>query len=201
LKGDAGALSTVDQLLVRRRISESEKGWILTVQAEMAERLGRERDAERYFKAAILAERGSYARVAYADFLLLQKRPGEVESLLNESPPTDAVLLRRAISLKRTNDPRAAVVIEELRQRLTISANRGDSLHLREMSRFALEVDDDANTALALAQRNWVLQKEPADALLLAGAARAAGRPEEAAPVRQFVRAVGLFDSRLNALL
>ena len=201
MKGDASAMNRIDQQLSRRRIPVSERGWILTVQAEMAERLGAQSDAEQYFRAAILSDPGSYARVAYADFLLLQNRHGEVEALLKESPPTDAVVLRRAIALKRAAADRAKAVIEELRQRFAVAADRNDSVHLREMARFTLEIEGDARAALALAQRNWILQKEPADALLLAAAARAAGRLEEAAPVREFIRDVGMSDVRLNALL
>jgi tetratricopeptide (TPR) repeat protein len=201
MRGDPEAWRALEQHLVRQRVGGAERGWILTVQAEMAERLGRERDAERHFRAAIAADRDSYPRVAYADFLLLHARHGEVEALLADAPPTDPVLLRRAIALRRGGDARAREVIEELRQRLAVSASRDDSLHLREMARFALDVDGDPSAALALARRNWVLQKEPADALLLAGSARAAGNPEGAAPLRDFVRLTGLSDVRLDALL
>ena len=201
MKGDPSALDTMKQYLDRRRIAGPERGWIFTVQAEMAERLGRQADADRYFRAAMTTDRGIYPKVAYADFLLQQKRHREVEALLDGTPPTDAVLLRQAIAFERGADSRARAVAEELRRRFAISANRDDSLHLREMARFALEIDGDVGAALTLARRNWALQKEPADALLLAGAARAAGRLQEAAPVRDFVRLTGMSDVRLDALL
>jgi len=201
LKGDQSALDGVGRQLEGRQVAPGEQGWILTVLAEMAERLGRTDDSEKLFKRAIAADPASYQRVAYADFLLLQGRVGEVEAVLKSSPATDAVALRRAIALKRSNDPRAGAEIAALRQRFESSRNRSDSLHLREMARFALEIDSDPDAALTLAQQNWALQKEPADALLLAGAAAAAGRPQDAAPVRDFMRDPGLFDVRLNALL
>jgi hypothetical protein len=69
------------------------------------------------------------------------------------------------------------------------------------MARFALEIDSSPRDALEYAKRNWSLQKEPADALLLAAAARAAGNPEAADPVRRFARDPGLHDVRLYALL
>ena len=201
LQGDQAAFDRVDRLLKGRRIAPSERAWILTVHAEMAERLGRDADAERLFRAAVATDPGSYSRVAYTDFLLTKGRMGEVEPLLHASPATDAVLLRRAIALKRAKAPGAKAAIAELRLRFESSVARDDSLHLREMARFALEIDDDAAAALPLARRNWALQKEPADALLLAAAARAAGRPQEADPVRDFAREPGLFDGRLDALL
>ena len=201
LRGDAGALEAIEQRLVGQRMGGAEHGWVRTVQAEMAERLGRDELAERYFKAAIGADPGSYPRVAYADFLLRRGRHVDVEALLNGAPPTDAVVLRRAIALKLDADPRAKEVADELRQRFSLAAERDDSLHLREMARFALDVADDAGAALALAQRNWLLQKEPADALLLARAARAAGSRQAAEPVRAFAHRTGMIDGRLDALL
>ena len=201
MKGDQDALHRIGRQLQGRRVATSERPWILTVQAEMAERLGRDQEADRLFRAAIAADPASYARVAYADFLLLEGRSGEIDALLEGAPSTDAVLLRRAIAFKRRNDPRAQAAIEELRRRFESSVSRDDSLHLREMARFALEIQGDTSAALALARRNWALQKEPADALLLAAAARAAGHPAAAAPVRDFARDPGLFDVRLDALL
>jgi predicted Zn-dependent protease len=201
MKGDKDALDRIGRQLQGRRVGLSERSWILTVQAEMAERLGRDEDAEGLFRSAIATDTGSYSRVAYADFLLTKGRAGEVAAVLQASPATDAVLLRRAIAFKRTSDPGARAAAAELRQRFETSVSRDDSLHLREMARFALDVDGDATAALALARRNWALQKEPADALLLAAAAKAAGLPAEAAPVRAFASDPGLFDVRLDALL
>jgi tetratricopeptide (TPR) repeat protein len=201
LRGDAGALAAIEQRLMGQRLDGPGHGWIRTVQAEMAERLGRDEAADRYFRAAIGADPGSYPRVAYADFLMRRGRHADVVALLDGAAPTDAVVLRRAIALKLDSDPRAKVVADELRQRFTQAADRDDSLHLREMARFALDVAEDAGTALALAQRNWLLQKEPADALLLARAARAAESPQAADPVREFTQRTGMIDGRLDALL
>lgn len=201
LRGDQTAFDRLENLLTAHRAGPSERAWILTVQAEMAERLGRESDAQRLFPLAVAFDSGSYARVAYADYLLLHGRATEVAAVLGESPATDAVLLRRAIALARTADPSAKLIIDELRQRFESSVARDDSLHLREMARFALEIDGAADAALALAKRNWTLQKEPADALLLAAAAKAAGVAEGAEAVRAFVREPGLFDVRLDGLL
>ena len=201
MQGDQGALDRIARRLEGRHIGAAATGWILTVQAEMAERLGRNAAAEALFRVAADTAAGSYARVAYADFLLAHDRAGEVDALLATAPPTDAVLLRRALALQRTQDLRAAAVVAELRRRLAPPMGEVGTLHLREMARFSLEVEGDARTALDLATRNWSLQKEPADALLLAAAARAAGQPRAAAPVREFIRDPGLFDVRLHELL
>ena len=201
MQGDRGALDRIARRLADRQAGAAAAAWILTVQAEMAERLGRNAEAEAWFRAAVGTAGDSYARVAYADLLLATDRAGQVDALLAPAPATDAVLLRRAIGLLRTGDPRAAAVVDELRRRFAPPAGEAVAMHLREMARFFLEIEGDAATALELATRNWSLQKEPADALLLAAAARAAGRPGAAAPVRAFVRDPGLFDVRLHEQL
>lgn len=201
LRGDPGALDRALALIGTRRVGASERSWVLTVVAEMAERAGRNDDAERLFRAAVAAGSDSYPAVAYADWLLARGRAVEVAALLAGAPATDAVQLRRALAWQATGDPRAAAVISELRDRFASSRSRSDSLHLREMARFALEIERDPETAVGLAIRNWSLQKEPADALLLAAAARAAGRPAATEPVRRFRLDPGFTDLRLDALL
>ena len=64
---------------------------------------------------------------------------------------------------------------EEIGESFALSVQRGDELHLREQSRFALRLDGNAGKALQLARRNWEIQKEPADLEVLLEAARAAG--------------------------
>ena len=49
------------------------------------------------------------------------------------------------------------------------------SSHQRENARFELMLRGDARSALALALDNWKVQREPADLLILAEAASAAG--------------------------
>ena len=80
------------------------------------------------------------------------------------------------------------------------ACQRGDITHAREQARLALDIRGDADSALALAKTNWAQQKEPADALLLVRAALAAGRTDDAEPVRQLVREHGWADARLVAL-
>ena len=201
MQGDQGALDRIGRQLGGRQVDTDTAGWVLTVQAEMAERLGRNGRAEQFFRAAAETAAGSYARVAYADFLLANDRAREIDALLAASPATDAVLLRRAIALHGVSDARADAIANELRQRFASPAGEDGPMHLREMARFFLEIEDDARTAVDLARRNWSLQKEPADALLLAAAARAAGDPDAAIPVRDFVRQQGMFDVRLHELL
>ncbi len=201
LGGDRAALDRASAIVRSGTSSTAEQAWVMSVLAEMAERFGRHEQAETWFGLAAKAESGTYARVAFADWLLRRDRARDAVSMLASAPATDAVLLRRALAWRTLGDPQASAAIAELRERFESSQARGDSLHLREMARFALEIDQAPSVALDYASRNWALQKEPADALLLAAAARAAGSPDKADPVRRFVRDCGLYDVRLHELL
>jgi hypothetical protein len=70
--------------------------------------------------------------------------------------------------------------VRELAARFDAAAQRGDTVHQREQARFELVLRHDAKTALALARKNWEVQKEPADIriyLQAAVQARADARP------------------------
>src|ERR1700685_2609336 len=61
----------------------SEKSWLYSELGEMAVRLGKDADAQRWFQQGLgLAPADFYVRAAYADLLLRQGRPGEVLTLL-----------------------------------------------------------------------------------------------------------------------
>ncbi|MFZ4758109.1 MAG: hypothetical protein ACOYLX_08070, partial [Burkholderiaceae bacterium] len=199
MRGDREAAIRLDARLAERPAPAGERAWTDLVRAEIAQREGRDADAERGFTRAIASGASPYARVAFADWLLERARPGEAYALLRDAPPTDAVLTVRAIAARRLGDARAADDVRELRARFAASRGRADpDRHLREQARFALDVDDDAQAAVALAVRNWAVQKEPADAVLLVRAARAAARPRAAEPVRAFVDAYSIADVRLE---
>jgi hypothetical protein len=62
-----------------------------------------------------------------------------------------------------------------------------------------LQLLDEPARALVLAQENWAVQKEPADARLLLAAARAAGNDRAADDARAFIATHKLPDVRLAA--
>lgn len=200
LSGDHRAFERLQAMLTTTPIGASELGWALTVQAEMAERLGRDADAERAFTAAITTDEGSYARTAFADYLMLRDRWADAAQVLDAAPPTDAVLLRRAIAGKRQGHPEAGKIADDLRARFALEAQRGDAVHLREMARLALEFDRTPEVALRYAQRNWAVQKEPADLLLLLATATAARRPDAADVGERFIARHHIVDARLAAI-
>lgn len=191
----------------------SDPAWLSLVRAEAAERRGDGRAAAAHYQASLEADASVYARAAYADWLLQAQRPRDVLALLQTQRPgdaqaraaddtaeADALALRRVIALHQLRDPRAAAAARALQARFAEAHLRGDGTHAREESRFLLDVMAQPGAALVLAQTNWQAQKEPADALLLARCALAAGQPAALAPLREFVRATGWSDARLTAL-
>lgn len=157
--------------------------WALTLLAEMAQRRDAAAVAEaRYRRALVLAPRDSYLLGAYADFLLEQRRPREVLSMLEKQTRIDALLLRRALALRQMGgqEPALAADVRELSARFDAAAQRGDTVHQREQARFELALRNDPAAALALARKNWAVQKEPADMRIYLEAAlpsRAAAKP------------------------
>lgn len=188
--------------------SAAERAWSWTTLAELRARSGNAPAAEAAFGAALaLAPDDVYTRAAYADFLLDQGRAGEVRQLLDRNPrsdshaaatraadPTaidegqpDALLLRLAIAARRKGDGDAATLAAVMAERFAEARLRGDTTHLREQARFALECAGDARGALDLAKRNFNVQREAADARILLDAASAAGDSAAAQAARRWL--------------
>lgn len=164
--------------------------WVRTRLAEMAIRLQRWDDAEQHFKAALgLGITDQFLLGAYADFLTLRNRPGEVLRLLAGWERSDVLLLRLALAGRAANDPKAADWARQLRERFGAAQQRGDRLHEQEAARFALDIEGDAAQALALARHNYEVQKEPRDAEILMRAAHAARQAAAAQPALDWLRA------------
>ncbi len=185
--------------LLERISPAASGGWVALVQAEMAVRRGDAQAAEQHFQQALKGSYDVYTLAAYADWLLDRGANAQAARLLAGRDAVDALLLRRAIALKRSGDPGAADAAAALAERFAAARARGDGIHAREEARFALDVQPDPARALKLATTNWAAQKEPADALLLVQAARAAGSPQAAAEVWRFVQETGWSDVRLGA--
>lgn len=161
--------------------------WLALVRAELAQRMGDHTAADTLFREATAGAPGIYAIAAHADWLIERGRAADALALIEpHGVEADALLLRRAIGWRRLGDPRAAADAATLQARFDAARQRGENLHLREEAWLALELLDQPIRALALAEQNWARQKEPADALLLARAARAAGRPQAADPLRDW---------------
>jgi tetratricopeptide (TPR) repeat protein len=175
--------------------------WVRTRLAEMAVRLQRWPEAEAHFKEALqLGVTDQFLLGAYADFLLLQKLPAEVITLLASWERSDILLLRLAMAGRAANDSRAAGWATQLRERFAAAAQRGDRLHEQEAARFELDFEGNARKALDLATRNYQDQKEPRDAEILMRAALAAKQPRAAVPALDWLRTNRYEDPVLGVL-
>lgn len=169
------------------------RAWAHTLQAELDERLDRDRDAEIGYKSALAADPSdAYATAAYADLLLRAGRPAEARRLIPANTPSDPLLLRVAIASSMAGDADREAVAKQMRERFAASAARGDSVHMREEARFELEVEKNPSRAAALAKANWKVQKEPADLSILARAGLAAKDLEAVREVRAWLANTGL---------
>jgi tetratricopeptide (TPR) repeat protein len=175
--GSTGQLERARALLERLAAdtagpSVQVSAWTLSVRADLATRAGALEEArELLTRALALAPANDYMRLALADVLIARNQLTEAIRVLEVARPSVGVLLRRAIALARIHDSRMQAALADLRERLTVSAQRGERTHLREEARLALEFAYDSRAALALARDNFNVQRETEDVRLLARAA------------------------------
>ena len=179
--------------------------WLLTRLAEMAQRMGDAKLAEKHFLEAIAETKkmgvpDGFVLAAYADLLLDLGRNDEVIALLRDWTRSDILLVRLALAEANAGTPQARQRAQELADRFRASALRGDRLHLQEESRFTLAIGRDPKRALAVALDNWKTQREPRDARVLMEAALAAGEPRAAQGALDWMRATRYEDPRYREL-
>lgn len=180
----AAAYAKLDQALRRNpNASPSQRLWVLTRLAEIAQRLGHNQEAETRYRSALqLGIDDQYLLTAYAEFLLDQGRPAEVIPLLQDKTRNDVLLLRLALAEHALGLPAAQTHQAAIQARIDAARQRLDKLHLSDEAVFELVFRKNPQEALRLAQENWALgQREPSDARILMEAALAARRPEGAA--------------------
>lgn len=194
------AVATLER--VAARADAATRSWALSVSGDIHVQSGNLSEAVRRYSRSLALADDLYTRVALADALIDLGRFDSALAILAEAPVTDAVLLRRWRAT-RGKSPKAAeveVIARQLAGRISAADLRGENLHVREAAWFALETAD-AQRALNLARSNWSSQREPADAHLLAVAARAAADQAAAREVRAWIAATGLRDARVDRAL
>lgn len=178
--------------------------WYWAERTDMLERLGDIRGAEAaYVQALKQVPQDLGLRAAFADFLLDLRRPAEALQWARQNTADDAVdalRLRQVLAAQALGQPEARLR-EQIADGFAAARRRGEAPHLREEARYVLEVERDAPRALALAIENWATQREPWDARLLLAAAQAAGKPQAAQALRQWLKETGYEDARLASLL
>ena len=204
LRGDVDrSRATFTGLLADSRQTAATRAWLSTSLAELEERAGRASAAEAAYQAALKLDPDTYTALAYADFLIEQKRPAQALTVLEKQARSDAVLLRLAIAGTQAKASTATADVAEMRERITLANERPEAkvLHGREQAMFALAVDGDAARALELARGNVTQQREALDLLVLAQAARSTGKPAALDEARRLTGEIGLVDQRIKAIL
>jgi tetratricopeptide (TPR) repeat protein len=176
--------------------------WITMIKADIARILGRTKEAESLYQAAMKADAdGTYLIRAYSEFLLDQNRPADALPLLKKQINDNGSLLLATIAAHRCGDDALATKWrEQLENRYEEIRLRGSEPHGRFESRFALEIEKDPVKALGLALKTWRTQKENRDMRNILEAALAAKRPEPARRVLDFMQNNGTEDVLLRKL-
>ena len=178
-----------------------EKLWVLLRLAEMAQRLGRTEAAEAHFRQALaLGITDTFLLAAYADFLLLQSRAAEVQTMLKDRKRSDTLLLRLVLAEHMLKSPEGRESEATLAARYAAAQLRGDTVHQQEEAQFELKMRNNPKRALALAQENWKVQLEPRDARIFLEAALALKDPSAAQPVLRWLDDSHIEDRVLSAL-
>jgi tetratricopeptide (TPR) repeat protein len=204
LRGEtAAARRSFQALLAGPRLPAGARRWLSTSLAELEERDGRTSAADAGYREVLRLGPDSYAAIAYADFLIGQRRPVEALAVLEGEPRSDTVLLRLAIAGTRAKAASRDRDVAEMRERIALANERPEArvFHGREQAMFALAIDGDAERALELARGDVARQREPLDLLVFTAAARASGRREAIDEARRLKASLGLHDRRIDALL
>ncbi|HVG46680.1 MAG TPA: tetratricopeptide repeat protein [Rubellimicrobium sp.] len=173
-------------------LSSSLEPWAMGLQGEIAMLQGNDAAARERFEALLARDPGSLReRVILADLLLRAGEPEAVTMLLVDAPDTDGVLLRRALAARALDAPDEAAEAT-LADRVRLNRELGLDAHAREDAMYHLLLAGDPGMALDRARANWALQHEFEDAQLLIDAAVAAGAPEEAEPVLDWMAQEGI---------
>jgi hypothetical protein len=203
LSGAAGAGETALADAIDRYPTAdwNERLWAYTILGEIATRRD-DAAAERYFRQALaLNRRDVYALTAYADYLLDQGRAPEVLRLLQGFERVDALYLRLTLAAQASGDDRFPAYRDDVAARYEAARRQGDTVHLRDASRYALEITHDGEAALNFAQQNWSAHKTPYDARALLAAAIACHDPVAAKPIIDWIAATGLEDRTIERLV
>jgi tetratricopeptide (TPR) repeat protein len=189
------------ELLDHPRLSASERVWISVMLGEIAARTGDAQTADRSFSEILkTGVKNQYLLGTYADFLLDRGRHRDVVNLLQHETRADGLLLRLAIAEQALNLASFRDHVATLISRFAASRDRGTNVHVREEARFTLVLLGNPRQALPLAQMNWKVQREPADARILLESALAAGNRDAAKPVLDWLSINHVEDRRLQHL-
>lgn len=177
--------------------------WTLEVSADLAVRAGSLPEAERCLSRAMtLTPASDYLRLALSDVLMKEGHADEAARALDTARPSVGALLRRVEILGAgSRNVEYEEALAELRERLAVSAQRGERTHLREEARLALALSQNPLQALTLAMQDFAVQRETEDVRILAQASAAARDRAALGQLQQWIRRTGYQDVVVEQLL
>jgi Tfp pilus assembly protein PilF len=194
------AYATLQKALSLTR-NDDQRLWLLTRLGEVSAWQGQSARAERHYRDALaLGRDDGYLLAAWADFLLDNKRPAEVLTLLKPWEASDPLLLRLAEAETVLQLPAAKAHVQALDDRFSAAKLRGDTTHRSEEARFQLRLRGNSALAVQLATANYQIQKEPRDLRVLLESALTARDTAAAQPARDWLQSTGFEDARLREL-
>ncbi len=170
--------------------------WAQGTLADIAAQLGSPEAEQHWRQVLTLAPDDLYTRAQLADWLLERGENEAVIKLTESYEQVDSLAVIRAIAMKRHNHIDAGRLAAKLEERFSEARWRGTLLHQRDLARYALDIEGDADTALTHALANWQDQREPLDTRLLLRAAKSAGNDSVSADVRSWLDQHGQRDAR-----
>ncbi len=186
--------------LLASNLTPAQNAWIRSLFAEHLERVGNDAEAAKHYGASLIRDPDHYTAIAYSDLLIRTKRPQGVLQALAGLPDSDSTLVRKAIALKQLKQSKVKEVMQTIEARFEQQTQRDPMrrTHLREQALYMLMVKDDPLRALALAEENLKIQREPMDWLIAVQSARAANQPKRLQQFITLIRKQGLIDARLG---
>ena len=165
------------------------QSWALQVEADLDSRAGELPAAEPLLRRAVtLTPNYEPVRLALADVLAQEGQRADAEQVLDVARPSAGILVRRVELLQADKrDAERKQALDELQERLAVSAQRGERPHLREETRLALDLGGPPAHGLALARDNFAVQRETEDVRLLARAVQAAADSQARAALKQWL--------------
>lgn len=202
--GNAKNATRLISTLLEKEPNESPalQSWARGLLADAAKYQGQINQADAEFRKALqLAPGDNFLLADYADFLLVQNRAREALELTRGYSQSDTSFLRQVLAESALKLPAAQGDILVMASRFRDLEQRGDRrLYGREEARFALDLQHDPARALKLALDNWMIQHAPEDILIYLEAALAAGQPESAQVVLDFLKKTGFEDPKVREL-
>lgn len=162
--------------------------WSAEVAAEAATLAGHsDAAAEIYGQLMASGQAGLSARLAYADLLLLERRPNAVVELLAKDTSLLPAQVRIAIAMKQQGDTPDRELNSAIDAAFAgMSPENTSDLRLRDRAIFELRYNEDAQLALRYAFANWEQQKGAEDLSLLRETAKASNDTGALAIVAQW---------------